>query len=57
MKTLKKIKIALIIVLTLGSFTACEDLAIGDKFLQKPPSTDVTIDTIFGKAEYARRIL
>ena len=57
MKTLKKIKIALIIVLTLGSFTACEDFAIGDKFLQKPPSTDVTIDTIFGKAEYARRIL
>lgn len=26
---------------------SCEDLAFGDKFLQKPPSSDVTIDTIF----------
>ena len=36
---------------------ACEDLAFGDKFLQKPPSTDVTADTIFSTAEYARRVL
>ena len=27
------------------------------KFLQKPPSTDVTIDTVFSTAEYARRVL
>lgn len=36
---------------------ACEDLAFGDKFLQKPPSTDVTIDTVYSTAEYARRVL
>ena len=35
----------------------CEDLALGENFLQKPPSTDVTIDTIFGKTEYAQRVL
>ena len=34
-----------------------EDLAFGNKFLQKPPSTDVTIDTVFSTAEYARRTL
>lgn len=48
------------IVLLFGlliSTNACEDLAFGDKFLQKPPSTDVTIDTIFSTAEYARRVL
>ena len=39
------------------SIISCEDLAFGERFLQKPPSTDVTIDTIFGKAEYARRVL
>ena len=39
------------------SIVSCEDLAFGERFLQKPPSTDVTIDTIFGKAEYARRVL
>lgn len=39
------------------TIVACEDLAFGDKFLQKPPSTDVTIDTVFSTAEYARRIL
>lgn len=36
---------------------SCEDFALGNKFLQKPPSGDVTIDTIFSKAEYAKRIL
>lgn len=44
-----------VILLALGLFVtmACEDLAFGDKFLQKPPSTDVTIDTVFSTAEYA----
>lgn len=36
---------------------ACEDLAFGNQFLQKPPSSDVTIDTIYSTAEYARRVL
>lgn len=49
---------AIVTTLLLSGFAAsCEDLAIGNDFLQKPPSTDVTIDTIFGKAEYARRVL
>lgn len=41
-----------VILLALGLFVtmACEDLAFGDKFLQKPPSTDVTIDTVFSTA-------
>lgn len=39
-------------------FSACvEDFKIGDKFLEKAPGVDVTADTIFGKAEYARRFL
>lgn len=42
------------ILLTTAS---CEDLAFGNKFLQKPPSTDVTIDTVFSTAEYAKRVL
>lgn len=48
-----------IILLALGLLmtVACEDLAFGDKFLQKPPSTDVTIDTVFSTAEYAKRVL
>lgn len=36
---------------------SCEDFALGEKFLQKPPSSDVTIDTIFSTAVYARRVL
>lgn len=39
------------------ALTSCEDFAIGEKFLQKPPSTDITIDTIFSTAEYAQRVL
>lgn len=50
-------KIYILIIVCMTGLTACEDLAFGDKFLQKPPSTDVTIDTIFSTAEYARRVL
>lgn len=40
------------------TFNACvEDFKIGDKFLEKAPGVDVTADTIFGKADYARRFL
>ncbi len=40
------------------AFGACvEDFKIGDKFLEKAPGVDVTADTIFGKADYARRFL
>ena len=57
---MKKIKThfhVIILMLGLATTFSCEDLAFGDKFLQKPPSTDVTIDTIFSTAEYARRVL
>lgn len=58
MKSLKKILYIILLTGSLASMTiSCEDLAFGNKFLQKPPSSDVTIDTIFSTAEYARRIL
>ena len=56
MKTLyKHLSICLFVLSFL--FLSCEDFALGEKFLQKPPGGDVTIDTIFSKAEYAERIL
>ena len=36
---------------------SCEDFDLGESFLQKPPSVDITIDTVFSTAEYARRVL
>lgn len=55
---MKKIKTQLIVVISiLLTMSSCEDFALGDKFLQKPPSNDITIDTIFSTAELARRIL
>lgn len=55
---MKKIRIYILLVIGLSlSLSSCEDFALGDKFLQKPPSTDVTIDTIFSTAEFARRVL
>ena len=39
------------------TMVSCEDLKFGNDFLQKAPSSDVTIDTIFSSAEYARRVL
>ena len=57
MKSLRKLLYTVLLMGTLFTTVSCEDLAFGDKFLQKPPSSDVTIDTIFSSAEYARRIL
>ncbi|MDY3267055.1 MAG: RagB/SusD family nutrient uptake outer membrane protein [Phocaeicola sp.] len=38
--------------------TSCVDeIKFGDSFMEKAPSVAVTQDTIFGKAEYARRFL
>lgn len=56
MKRINK-HIHLLILSLLTMTMSCEDLAFGEKFLQKPPSGDVTIDTIFSTAEYARRVL
>ena len=50
---MKKIRkyIYLLLIFSYVSFTSCEDFALGEKFLQKPPSGDVTIDTIISTAE------
>lgn len=57
MKNIKKHFHLILLAGLLTSVMSCEDLAFGNKFLQKPPSTDVTIDTVFSTAEYARRTL
>lgn len=57
MKNIRKHFHIILLALGLLMTVACEDLAFGDKFLQKPPSTDVTIDTVFSTAEYAKRVL
>jgi starch-binding outer membrane protein, SusD/RagB family len=50
-------------VITLFAFASllfsngCEKLPVGDDFLEKPPSVDVTVDTIFSNLEYAKRYL
>ncbi len=38
-------------------FTGCEDLKFGNAFLDKPISTDVTIDTVFSSKKYADQAL
>ena len=57
MKSIKRYVQGLVLSLLLAMTMSCEDFALGEKFLQKPPSTDVTIDTIFSTAEYARKVL
>lgn len=57
MKSLRKLLYGILFMGSLLTTVSCEDLAFGNNFLQKPPSSDVTIDTIFSTAEYARRIL
>ena len=57
MKSIRKYIQGLAVSLVLASTLSCEDFALGEDFLQKPPSSDVTIDTIFSTAEYARRVL
>jgi hypothetical protein len=37
--------------------TGCEKIQVGDSFLEKAPSSDVTIDTIFSSLQYAQREL
>lgn len=40
------------------AITSCVDeVAVGDSFLEKAPGVDVTIDTVFSKAEYAKMFL
>jgi starch-binding outer membrane protein, SusD/RagB family len=46
-----------LVVLVLGFSSCVDDLKVGDSSLEKQPGVDVTSDTIFNKAEYARRFL
>lgn len=57
MKTIKYIILAILTVVLAALLSSCEDFALGEQFLQKPPSNDVTIDTIFTNKEYAVRVL
>ena len=41
----------------LVSAISCQDLRLGDGFLEKAPGVDVTIDTIFSSKLYADRAL
>lgn len=38
-------------------FTACEDLKFGEKFLEKPVSNELNIDSVFNKKIYAEQAL
>ena len=41
----------------LSILAGCEDLKFGNAFLEKPISTDVTIDTVFSSKKYAEQAL
>lgn len=47
----------LLLSLLLAMTMSCEDFALGEKLLQKPPSSDITVDTVFSSAEYTRSFL
>lgn len=47
--------LSLMVTFILGS--CVEGFKVGDNFLEKAPGVDITGDTIFGKADYARRFL
>jgi hypothetical protein len=56
MKNINKLIIAVIISLPL-LFSCIDDFKIGDNSLEKIPGTDLTLDTVFSKAELARHYL
>lgn len=53
---MKKLLFLLLIAL-MGLNLACEEFPLGGDFLEKPPSVDVTIDTVFSRTELAERFL
>ena len=55
----RNILIGLCSLLTVSPMiTSCvDDFAVGDPFLEKQPGIDVTLDTIFSKAQYAEMFL
>ena len=56
MRSLRKLLYTTLLMGTLFVGVSCEDLAFGDKFLQKPPSSDVTIDTIFSTSDLVEEL-
>ncbi|MGM0531539.1 MAG: RagB/SusD family nutrient uptake outer membrane protein, partial [Bacteroidota bacterium] len=54
---MKLIRYLLVIGVVGWSVTSCEDVDFGNEFLEKPPSVDVTADTIFNSLETAERYL
>lgn len=54
---MKRLLIPIIIIITSLYFGACNDLKIGDDFLEKGPGADVTLDTIFSSKQFAERAL
>lgn len=55
MKLIKYFTIVIVTITVAFSYTSCEEIGVGA--LEKPESTDVTIDTIFSSAEYAERVI
>ncbi|MCD7937929.1 MAG: RagB/SusD family nutrient uptake outer membrane protein [Tannerellaceae bacterium] len=49
--------IILFLLSVVATISCVDDIKFGDSFLEKDPGTDVTIDTVFSKAEYARWFL
>ena len=54
---MKNIKNYIIIACFASLFFACEEVKFGDEFLAKPPSGDVTIDTVYSTIVYAEQAL
>lgn len=52
-----KIKEYIFPLILLIVLISCEKFEVGNEFLEKPPSVDVTSDTVFSSATYARRFL
>ena len=49
--------IYLVVSISLLTISCTDELKFGDAFLEKAPGVDVTIDTVFSKAENARYFL
>ena len=54
---MKRLLIPISIIAASFYFGSCNDLKIGDDFLEKAPGADVTLDTIFASKQYAERAL
>lgn len=46
-----------LVALAMGAASCTDQIAFGDKFLEKAPGGDITADSIFHKAEYTRNFL